>query len=293
MPKVSKSLKQAKLPFPTLENKSIPPAILINSPNRKSVTDLSSSFEAVFSPAKEGNTLPIVPLDAEPLPKRSSRTRKSRATSAPNSRDVMPVDSEPDKPGVGVQPGASIPSSSQSLPNGTKELNGKETLETDVSPTPPGANDAETLLEANKGIGIQMASMRTESKTNMDKLTTEINRLSANHIKLDSTIEELKTQQAQLTQTASEHQSQLQKMKQEMDLQNIQIKEMKDMTGADVAKIVETVKEATEKAKVLEELQIQINQSKCKLIVSGYKPDPDVSGFEAAKKFLQNILEKN
>ena len=64
------------------------------------------------------------------------------------------------------------------------------------------------------------------------------------------------------------------------------------MTSADVDKIVETVKEATEKAKVQEELQIQINQSKCKLIVSGYKPDPNVSGFEAAKKFLHDVLEK-
>ena len=64
---------------------------------------------------------------------------------------------------------------------------------------PPGTNDTEMLMNANKGIGAQMEAMRTESKTDMDKLTTEINRLSANHAKLDSTIEELKTQQTQLT----------------------------------------------------------------------------------------------
>ena len=28
------------------------------------------------------------------------------------------------------------------------------------------------------------------------------------------------------------------------------------------------------------------------MIVSGFKPDPDVSGFEAAKKFLHDVLEK-
>ena len=119
------------------------------------------------------------------------------------------------KPELGDQPGAlkhstsavvgdkDMPanlSTNEKLPNGTKKPCGMDIPITDQIPAPipdsPGANDTEMLLNAMNGIGTQMESMRTESKTNMDKLTTEINRLSANHIKLDSTIEELKTQQA-------------------------------------------------------------------------------------------------